>query len=135
MILFAYGHQSLQVIHYVILWIILSRIAVQRASFSGWRDFQPPLPARRETEGYGGSSVGAAMSWCHFRKRDSSDAVPRSSRFPAKAVRPMRREPYRSHRQERNRSRLRAILHCPYPSRSCFESELRATQCCPEFSG
>jgi len=33
MILFAYGHQSLQVIHYVILWIVLSRMVVQRDSF------------------------------------------------------------------------------------------------------
>src|SRR5260221_7454393 len=35
MILFAYGHQSLQVIHYVILWIVLSRMAVQRDSVPG----------------------------------------------------------------------------------------------------
>src|SRR6266478_6659754 len=35
MILFAYGHQSLQVIYYVILWIVLSRMAVQRDSFPG----------------------------------------------------------------------------------------------------
>src|SRR6266403_6311871 len=35
MILFAYGHQSLQVIHYVILWIVLSRMVVQRDSFPG----------------------------------------------------------------------------------------------------
>src|SRR5467141_5233320 len=31
MILFAYGHQSLQVIHYVILWIVLSRMSIQPA--------------------------------------------------------------------------------------------------------
>src|SRR5258707_13712870 len=35
MILFAYGHQSLQVIHHVILWIVLSRMVVQRDSFPG----------------------------------------------------------------------------------------------------
>src|SRR6266478_1398842 len=35
MILFAYGHQSLQVTHYVILWIVLSRMVVQRDSFPG----------------------------------------------------------------------------------------------------
>jgi hypothetical protein len=29
MILFAYGHQSLQVMHYVILWIVLSRMSIQ----------------------------------------------------------------------------------------------------------
>src|SRR5229473_7635354 len=31
MILFAYGHQSLQVIHYAILWIVLSRMSIQPA--------------------------------------------------------------------------------------------------------
>src|SRR6266852_6975100 len=31
MILFAYGHQSLQVMHYVILWIVLSRMSIQPA--------------------------------------------------------------------------------------------------------
>src|SRR6267142_145631 len=35
MILFAYGHQSPQVIHYVVLWIVLSRMVVQRDSFPG----------------------------------------------------------------------------------------------------
>jgi len=29
--LFAYGHQSLQVMHYVILWIVLSRMSIQPA--------------------------------------------------------------------------------------------------------
>src|SRR5882762_9247166 len=71
------------------------------------------------------------MSWCHFRKRDSSDAVPRSSRFRAKAARPIRHEPYRSHRPARNRSRLPAILHCPRSSRSYYESELPATHITP----
>src|SRR6266481_6813227 len=39
MILFAYGHQSLQVMHYVILWIVLSRMSIQPAhAHRGKRD-------------------------------------------------------------------------------------------------
>jgi NAD(P)-dependent dehydrogenase (short-subunit alcohol dehydrogenase family) len=41
MILFAYGHQSLQVIHYVILWIILSRMSIQPALRSTGRRTTP----------------------------------------------------------------------------------------------
>jgi pimeloyl-ACP methyl ester carboxylesterase len=51
-------------------------------------------------------------------QRDSSGAVPRSSRFRARAPRPIRREPYRSHRPARNRSRL-ASDRVEYQGRSC----------------
>jgi hypothetical protein len=77
-------------------------------SFRHAKKVAPSKNDKLESSRHCRSNVSAVMSSYDLRQRNSSDAVPRSSRFHAKAPRPIRRAPSRSHRPARNRSRLLA---------------------------